>query len=1248
VAAYPPVPAGLGQRIEALKGFFVESRLFYPENRVTSGESTMSEQTLFELALKSPEADRAAVLDRECAGNPELRARVEARLAAQTANGSALDRPRGRPTDETRTFDTDPDVTAAHPGASESEGVVIAGKYKLFQRIGEGGMGSVWMADQTEPVKRRVAVKLIRVERGESKTILSRFEAERQAIALMDHPNIAHLLDAGTTATGSPFFVMELVRGVPLTEYCDEHKLGIPERLGLFIQICEAVQHAHQKGIIHRDLKPSNILVESHDGKPVPKVIDFGLAKATTGLQLSDHTLVTAFGSLMGTPLYMAPEQAGFNAVDVDTRADIYSLGVILYELLTGTTPLARDTVKKAPLDEMLKLIREHEAPTPSSRLSGANSPASVAANRHTEPLKLGRLLKGELDWIVLKALAKERDRRYQTANGLARDIERFLKHEPVQAGPPSASYRFKKFVRRNRPQVVAAAFILLALVAGFAGTTFGLIRANRSAEAERVAKVDAEEQKANAVASAEREAEERKRAETNAAEAVLQSNAVKAGFVKRQDSIDDLLIRIDRRLENVDGLESVRTEFLHEFLKLNEDLRKECADSPVVCRQAALLYQRIGDVESGARDITEGETAYREAIALFRKLAESAPKNHDHRVQLAYTLSQLAQLQTTGNRLTQAKESYAEAIRVREQLAGESPDPIHRARVASYRFGLANLLELLKQPKEAEAEYRRALVEQDRLAEAHPDQAFYREELNGTLTSLAVLLEDTRPDEALRFQERVARSARLAAKANYRANAPKAIDTNYALAEMLRKQGKHAELSKLAADVGKEFSDANELTYHAACFVARAVTAVSADKALEPAERERLATVYAKQAVDLIEKAFQLGWQERGHVFLDGDLDPLRKRPDFQNLLAELDKRVGKPMTPAQLVSYLEQRFMSEQAHVQQEIATAKTAAARKRAGSNLPKPSDFADRLLTLAEEHPKDPAAVTALSQVLAIAGQPVGLRAADAKRARGRALELLERDHFQSASFAVACEALARSPSPEGNQLLRKAAQNHSLRESRALAAFWLAQSLSSTSARRGTKPDVAEKLFKEAEQLYEKVIAEYASVEHGRTTLGEAAKLRLDEMRYLTVGRPALDIVGDDLEGHSMTLSDYRGKVVLLDFWANWCGFCRQMYPYEKALVARMKNEPFVMLGVNGDDNKEELRREIDRHGINWKSWWDGDARIRRHWQLEGYPLIFLIDHKGIIRYKFEGRTSGPVIDKALQELLREAKQSGPG
>ncbi len=468
----------------------------------------MNEETLFQKALELPQDQRAAFLDRECP-DPILRARVEALLAADGASEIPVDQPVPQKENDLRTGSS---LQKNILPPKETEGTIIAGRYKLLQQIGEGGMGTVWMADQLEPIKRKVAVKLIRVERGQSKTILARFEAERQAIALMDHPHIAKLLDAGTTDEGAPYFVMELVKGIPLNRFCDQHRLTIPERLNLFMQICSAVQHAHQKGIIHRDLKPSNILVESHDGKPVPKVIDFGLAKVTTGMQLTEQSLFTAIGTVLGTPLYMAPEQANFNAVDIDTRADVYALGVILYELLTGSTPITREAIKQAALDEMLRLIREQEAPTPSSRLSSDDRTPTVAANRQIEPAKLGRFIKGELDWIVMKALSKERDRRYETANGIARDIERFLNHEPVSAGPPSTSYRLRKFVRRNRPQVIAASLVVLALVAGVIGPTWGLLEARRHAEIAHQQQAEATRQAD--IARAETEAKEQARAE--------------------------------------------------------------------------------------------------------------------------------------------------------------------------------------------------------------------------------------------------------------------------------------------------------------------------------------------------------------------------------------------------------------------------------------------------------------------------------------------------------------------------------------------------------------------------------------------------------------------------------------------------------------------------------------------------------------------------------------------------------------
>jgi serine/threonine protein kinase/tetratricopeptide (TPR) repeat protein len=401
--------------------------------------------------IASP-SERAAFLDRACVGDDMLRRRVEMLLQARSKAENFLESPALHLA-----------ATLDEPPVREGQGTVI-GPYKLLEQIGEGGFGVVFMAEQQQPVRRKVALKVLKPGM-DSRQVIARFEAERQALALMDHHNIAKILDAAQTDSGRPYFVMELVKGVPLTDYCDQTSLPVRERLGLFIDVCQAVQHAHQKGIIHRDLKPSNVLVTLHDGTPVVKVIDFGVAKAL-GQQLTDKTLFTGFAQMIGTPLYMSPEQTALSGLDVDTRSDIYALGVLLYELLTGTTPFDRERLRNVGFDEVLRIIREEEPVRPSTRLNTLGPAATVVcAGRQSDPRRLRQLFRGELDWIVMKALEKDRNRRYATALDMAADMRRHLQNEPVHACPPSVLYRFQKFVRRNKTSLALVGLILLTLV---------------------------------------------------------------------------------------------------------------------------------------------------------------------------------------------------------------------------------------------------------------------------------------------------------------------------------------------------------------------------------------------------------------------------------------------------------------------------------------------------------------------------------------------------------------------------------------------------------------------------------------------------------------------------------------------------------------------------------------------------------------------------------------------------------------
>ena len=482
---------------------------------------------------------------------------------------------------------------------SDEEAGTVIGPYKLLQRLGKGGMGVVWMAEQRSPVERYVALKIIKTEL-QGGQVVARFEAERQALAMMDHPNIAKVLDAGATESGRPYFVMELVKGVPCNEFCDHEKLPLKDRLELFIPVCNAVQHAHQKGIVHRDLKPSNVLIALYDGKAVPKVIDFGVAKATHQ-KLTEKTLFTEVGHIIGTLEYMAPEQAELNNLDIDTRADIYSLGVMLYEILTGSLPFSRKQLQTGGLGEILRVIREVEPPTPSAKLSSSERLPMVAAQRRLEPKSLAKLVRGDLDWIVMKCLDKERGRRYETANQLGEELNRFLCDEPVQAGPPSVGYRTRKFLRRNKGSVIAAGMVLAALVLGVVGTSFGLIAAERARNEEAAQRQQAEVNEKKALASAEQErvakvaaedaAAKEKRATERAlrsAEAEKSATAMALAAAEKERLAGLLATQRLKQIEKANGL--------LESIFVDIDPRREAKGGPLLREQLAIRLRGVAD----------------------------------------------------------------------------------------------------------------------------------------------------------------------------------------------------------------------------------------------------------------------------------------------------------------------------------------------------------------------------------------------------------------------------------------------------------------------------------------------------------------------------------------------------------------------------------------------------------------------------------------------------------------------------
>jgi serine/threonine protein kinase/tetratricopeptide (TPR) repeat protein len=634
------------------------------------GEQSSRAKAIFLAAVDEQTPEQwPTFLEQACGGDGSLRAEVQKLLHAHAALGSFHESPRSA------LVETVDHLPAERPGT-------VIGPYRLLRPISEGGMGVVYVAEQEKPVRRRVALKIIKPGM-DSRAVLARFEAERQALALMDHPNIATVLDAGATDSGRPYFVMELVRGGPVTEFCDQHRLPPEARLRLFLDVCHAIQHAHHKGVIHRDIKPTNVLVARHDGVPVVKVIDFGVAKATAQ-KLTERTLFTAHGQMIGTPAYMSPEQAESGGLDVDTRSDVYALGVLLYELLTGTTPLEEARLGEAGYTELLRLIREEEAPRPSARLSSLGGEAAVLAdNRGLDVRRLAQLLAGDLDWVVMKALEKDPNRRYDTPGSFAEDVERYLRGEAILARPPSAAYRLKKFVRRNRAAVLTGSAVAAALLVGAAVATWQAVIATRA------------NQHALAALAAEREAKESAQAEEAKARVVLEFFEEKMLWAARPEGLEGGL-----------GREVTLGQAVEAALPFVESSFK---DQPLIEARLRLTlgtsFLHLGEGQKAARQ-------YEAARALY--VRHLGP---DHPDTLA-SMNHLANSYAALGRHTDALELREQTLALRRvKLGADHPDTL------ASMHNLANSYEALGRGADALALRERVLgLRTVRFGPDHPD----------------------------------------------------------------------------------------------------------------------------------------------------------------------------------------------------------------------------------------------------------------------------------------------------------------------------------------------------------------------------------------------------------------------------------------------------------------------------------------------------------------------------------------------
>jgi peroxiredoxin/tRNA A-37 threonylcarbamoyl transferase component Bud32/tetratricopeptide (TPR) repeat protein len=1098
------------------------------------------------------------------------------------------------PTPDTDPASPRPDLAPTLDSPSPLSGQTLPfrrqfGDYELLQEVARGGMGVVFKARQ-KSLNRIVALKMILAGHLASREQVRRFHVEAEQAASLDHPNIVPIYQVGEEE-GQHYFTMKLIEGGNLAHRLAGKSMPPRDAVRLVATVARAVHYAHQRGVLHRDLKPGNILL---DVQGVPHVTDFGLAKHLGGLggQAGDYAS-TQSGAIVGTPSYMAPEQAAARK-DLSVAVDVYSLGAILFELLTSKPPFHAPN----PIDTILQVM-EQEPPRPRS---------------------LNPQLDRDLEIITLKCLNKDPQRRYGSALRLAEDLDRYLGREPIQARPATRTERAIKWARR-RP--AAAALVGVVGLAGILFLAFGWwtnLRLKREAD-------EASHQRL--IADGERD-------------------KAKASLQKRLDIIDDFLVRMDDRLQRQGVASSVRMEFLHDALQLSQGVLTDDPGNVNARRQVGRLNYRMAEMYRLARIFPEADQNFTNALDLQRRLAADYPDDLENQHDLAVTSAHYARLLQAQHRFDDALRATDEAIRLEDELTARDPDqPRYPEYAAYYRYRRADLLEAAERTKEAQEGYRAALRQQEALIANHPDNPVHHTDAAAMADALASLLTATDPDAAIRWRERAVEAQRqlLALARNDRQAAGGLVTAYSDLAALLRQCGKHEELTKLSAALRADLPDDPDQTYNAACFAAYAADTARGCKGLPEAERQRLTEGYSEQAVKLLSMAIHEGYRDHSHMAKDSDLDPLRARKDYQELIASLEQRYpAPPRTPSQELQALQFEYQNARAYHENLSEQAETVAAKKKAETKKPRFEDFAERTLAFAQRHREASAAVDALVWVLEGSVPPEGKEMPAATAAlREKALNLLERDHFQKPELASVCQRLSESPAPDCEKLLRAAIARHAHRDVQGLAGYALGVSLARQAENaRQTGSSGADELFRAAEDQLDNVTKNYGEVPCGGAKLGDVARAKLSAVRHLAIGRPAQDMTGPDLDGKPIKLSDQRGKVVVLFFWADWCGYCRQMYTLNRALVERYKDQPFILIGVNCDDDKEQAQKTIHKARLNWRNWFDRDTSGRDRpssvWQVDHFPTLYVLDKRGIIRFK---EVRGAELESAVEQLLKE-------